>query len=311
MPSKLGLEEFVRVILGRVQGRLIAMPLQRGAGVITSLARADGILQIPQELEGHDLEEKVPVRLLRPHEQLDHTLIMIGSHDNSIDVLANELKLRDSRLHLSSSNVGSLGGLMAIRRAQTHLAGSHLLDTETGEYNVSYIERYLKGTPLRLVQLAMRQQGLLVRPGNPKGIRGIEDLLRPEVSYINRQAGAGTRILIDYCLKQAGLSSEGIRGYDQEEFTHMAVAVNVLSGRADAGMAIYASAKALQLDFIPIAEERYDLVIPESSWGDSKTQVVLDIIVSGSFRRMVTDLGGYDVSASGTVVGIWDGERWI
>jgi len=311
MPSKLGLEEFVRVILGRVQGRLIAMPLQRGAGVITSLARADGILQIPQELEGHDLEEKVPVRLLRPHEQLDQTLIMIGSHDNSIDVLANELKLRDSRLHLSSSNVGSLGGLMAIRRAQTHLAGSHLLDTETGEYNVSYIERYLKGTPLRLVQLAMRQQGLLVRPGNPKGIRGIEDLLRPEVSYINRQAGAGTRILIDYCLKQAGLSSEGIRGYDQEEFTHMAVAVNVLSGRADAGMAIYASAKALQLDFIPIAEERYDLVIPESSWGDSKTQVVLDIIVSGSFRRMVTDLGGYDVSASGTVVGIWDGERWI
>lgn len=311
MPSKLGLEEFVRVILGRVQGRLIAMPLQRGAGVITSLARADGILQIPQELEGHDLEEKVPVRLLRPHEQLDHTLIMIGSHDNSIDVLANELKLRDSRLHLSSSNVGSLGGLMAIRRNQTHLAGSHLLDTETGEYNVSYIERYLKGTPLRLVQLAMRQQGLLVRPGNPKGIRGIEDLLRPEVSYINRQAGAGTRILIDYCLKQAGLSSEGIRGYDQEEFTHMAVAVNVLSGRADAGMAIYASAKALQLDFIPIAEERYDLVIPESSWGDSKTRVVLDIIVSGSFRRMVAELGGYDVSASGTVVGIWDGEKWI
>ncbi len=311
MPSKLGLEEFVRVILGRVQGRLIAMPLQRGAGVITSLARADGILQIPQELEGHDLEEKVPVRLLRPHEQLDHTLIMIGSHDNSIDVLANELKLRDSRLHLSSSNVGSLGGLMAIRRGQTHLAGSHLLDTETGEYNVSYIERYLKGTPLRLVQLAMRQQGLLVRPGNPKGIRGIEDLLRPEVSYINRQAGAGTRILIDYCLKQAGLSSEGIRCYDQEEFTHMAVAVNVLSGRADAGMAIYASAKALQLDFIPIAEERYDLVIPESSWGDSKTQVVLDIIVSGSFRRMVAELGGYDVSASGTVVGIWDGEKWI
>lgn len=311
MPSKLGLEEFVRVILGRVQGRLIAMPLQRGAGVITSLARADGILQIPQELEGHDLEEKVPVRLLRPHEQLDHTLIMIGSHDNSIDVLANELKLRDSRLHLSSSNVGSLGGLMAIRRNQTHLAGSHLLDTETGEYNVSYIERYLKGTPLRLVQLAMRQQGLLVRPGNPKGIRGIEDLLRPEVSYINRQAGAGTRILIDYCLKQAGLSSEGIRGYDQEEFTHMAVAVNVLSGRADAGMAIYASAKALQLDFIPIAEERYDLVIPESSWGDSKTRVVLDIIVSGSFRRMVGELGGYDVSASGTVVGIWDGEKWI
>ena len=310
MPSKLGLEEFVRVILGCVQGRLIAMPLQRGAGVITSLVRADGILQIPQELEGHEVEESVHVRLLRPQEQLDDTLIMIGSHDNSIDVLANELKRRDSRIHLSSSNVGSLGGLMAIRRGQTHLAGSHLLDTETGEYNFSYIERYLKSIPLRIVQLAMRQQGLLVHPGNPKNIRGIEDLLRPEVSFINRQAGAGTRILLDYCLRRSGLSPEEIRGYDQEEFTHMAVAVNVLSGRADTGMAIYASAKALGLDFIPIAEERYDLVIPETSWADPKMQLVLEIIVSASFRKMVADLGGYDVSASGTVKGIWNGQNW-
>ena len=208
MPSKLGLEEFVRVILGRVRGRLIAMPLQRGAAVITSLTRADGILQIPQELEGHEVEETVRVRLLRPEDQLDHTLIMIGSHDNTLDVIANELKRRDSRLHLSSSNVGSLGGLIAVRRGQTHLTGSHLLDTETGEYNFSYIERYLKGTPVRLVQLAMRQQGLLVRPGNPKKIRGVEDLLRPEVTFINRQAGAGTRILLDYCLQQSGLSPE-------------------------------------------------------------------------------------------------------
>jgi molybdenum cofactor synthesis domain-containing protein len=310
MPSKLGLEEFVRVILGRVQGRLIAMPLQRGAAVITSLTRADGILQIPQELEGHEAEETVRVRLLRPEDQLDQTLIMIGSHDNTIDVIANELKRRDSRLHLSSSNVGSLGGLMAIRRGQTHLAGSHLLDTETGDYNSSYIQRYLKGTPLRLVQLAMRQQGLLIRSGNPKHIRGVEDLLRPDVTFINRQAGAGTRILLDYCLQQSGLSPETIRGYDQEEFTHMAVAVNVLSGRADAGMAIFASARALNLDFIPIAEERYDLVIPETSWDDPKIQLLLEIIVSAPFRKMVTDLGGYDVGASGTVVGVWDGEQW-
>ncbi len=311
MASKLGMEEFVRVILGRVRGRLIAMPLQRGAAVITSLTRADGILQIPQELEGHEVEETVRVRLLRPEDQLDHTLIMIGSHDNTIDVIANELKRRDSRLHLSSSNVGSLGGLIAVRRGQTHLAGSHLLDTETGEYNFSYIERYLKGTPVRLVQLAMRQQGLLVRPGNPKDIRGVGDLLRPDVVYINRQAGAGTRILLDYCLQQSGLSPEAIRGYGQEEFTHMAVAVSVLSGRADAGMAIYASARALALDFVPIAEERYDLVIPESSWHDPKIQLLLDIIVSAPFRKMVTDLGGYDVGDSGTVKGVWDGEKWI
>lgn len=311
MPSKLGLEEFVRVILGRVQGKLIAMPLQRGAGIITSLTRADGLLRIPQDLEGIEVNETVRVRLLRPEHELENTLVMIGSHDNTIDVLANELKKRDSRIHLSSSNVGSLGGLMAIRRGQAHLAGSHLLDTETGGYNHAYVEKYLKGIPLRLVQLAKRQQGLLLRAGNPKNILGIQDLLREDVTFINRQAGSGTRILLDYSLQQLGISPEGIRGYEQEEFTHMAVAVNVLSGRADAGMAIYASARALDLDFIPVAEERYDLVIPESGWDDSKLRLLREIIVSETFRQTVTSLGGYDVSESGTVMGCWDGEKWI
>ena len=271
-PSKLGLEEFTRVILGKVEGRLVAMPIQRGAGIITSLTRADGILQIPQEQEGADEGEEVEIRLMRPQDQLDFTLIMIGSHDNTIDAISNELKGRDSRVHLSSSNVGSLGGLLALRRRQAHFAGSHLLDTDSGEYNYSYIERYLKGTPVRVVQLAMRQQGLLIRSGNPKGIKGIEDLVRPEVSFINRQAGSGTRVLFDYALQKHSISADAIKGYDQEEFTHMAVAVNVLSGRADAGMAIYSSAKALGLDFIPVAEERYDLVIGESAWSDFKVQ---------------------------------------
>lgn len=311
MPSRLGLEEFVRVILGRVQGKLVAMPLQRGAGVLTSLTRADGLLQIPQELEGLELGQQVQVRLLRPKEQLDHTLIMIGSHDNTIDVLANELKCRDSRIHLSSSNVGSLGGLMAVRRGQAHFAGSHLLDTSSGDYNYSYIENYLQGTPVRLVQLAKRQQGLLLRPGNPNNIRGIEDLLRSDVRYINRQNGSGTRILFDYALRQSGVAADAIAGYDQEEFTHMAVAVSILSGRADAGMAIYASAKALGLDFIPVAEERYDLVIAEAGWQDPKIQLVLDIIRSQTFRKMVTELGGYEVSASGTLMGTWDGNQWL
>ncbi|MHC1729823.1 MAG: molybdopterin biosynthesis protein [Syntrophobacteraceae bacterium] len=311
MPSKLGLEEFARVILGRVRGRLVAMPIQRGAGIITSLTRADGILQIPQEQEGIDEGKEVEIRLLRPKEQLEYTLIMIGSHDNTIDVIANELKGRDSRIHLSSSNVGSLGGLMALRRGQTHFAGSHLLDSDSGEYNYSYVERYLRGTPVRLVELAMRQQGLLIRKGNPKGIQGIEDLLRPDVSFVNRQGGSGTRVLFDYCLQQRAMPQDEISGYDQEEFTHMAVAVNILSGRADAGMAIYSSAKALDLDFIPVAEERYDLVVPESSWGDSKIEMVFNIIVSDSFRRVVASMGGYDVSDSGRVMGIWDGDKWI
>lgn len=311
MPSKLGLEEFLRVILGRVQGKLIAMPLQRGAGVITSLTRADGILQIPQDLEGMDVGEPVRVRLLRPAGDLDHTVIMIGSHDNTLDVIANELKRHDSRIHLSSSNVGSLGGLMAVRRGQTHLAGSHLLETETGAYNYSYLERYLSEVPLRLVQLARRQQGFLLKPGNPRQIKGIEDLTRDDVTFVNRQAGSGTRILFDYELDRGGIGPDRIHGYDQEEFTHMAVAVSVLSGRADAGMAIYASAKALGLDFIPVAQERYDLVIPESSWLDEKIQLILRIVASESFRAMVREMGGYDVSESGRIMGIWDGRSWV
>ncbi|SPF42710.1 Molybdenum cofactor synthesis domain (fragment) [Syntrophobacter sp. SbD1] len=310
LPSKLGLEEFARVILGRVDNRLIAMPIQRGAGIITSLTRADGILQIPQEQEGMEEGAEVEVRVLRAKDQLDFTLIMIGSHDNTIDLIANELKSRDSRIHLSSSNVGSLGGMMALKRRQTHFAGSHLLDPQTGEYNYSYVERYLKGTPVRLVELAMREQGLVIGKGNPKRINGLEDLLRPDVAFINRQAGSGTRVLLDYCLQQRGLPAEEIKGYDQEEFTHMSVAVNVLSGRADAGMAIYASAKALDLDFIPIGRERYDLVIAESAWLDFKMRAVLDVIASDSFRRTVTAMGGYEVSDSGRVKGVWDGEKW-
>lgn len=311
LPSKLGLEEFVRVILGRVEGRLVTVPIQRGAGIITSLTRADGILQIPQEQEGIDEGAEVEVRLLRPGEQFDHTLIMIGSHDNTIDLIANELKGRDSRIHLSSSNVGSLGGLMALRRRQTHFAGSHLLDTQIGEYNYSYVERYLKGIPVRLVQLAMREQGLIVAKGNPKGITGIKDLFRPDVVFINRQAGSGTRILFDYSIQQVGLRSDQINGYEQEEFTHMGVAIGVLSGRADVGMAIYSSARALDLEFIPFARERYDLVIAESALSDFKMKTTLDIIASDSFRRKVTSMGGYDVLNSGRIMGTWDGERWV
>ncbi len=311
LPSRLGLEEFVRVILGRVAGKLVAMPLQRGAGVITSLTRADGILRIPQELEGMEVAAPTKVRLLRSREQLDRTLIMIGSHDNTLDVLANELKKRDSRVHLSSSNVGSLGGLLAVRQGHCHLAGSHLLDTVTGEYNFSHIERYLKGTPVRLVRLAARTQGFLLKPGNPKGIRGVRDLVRPDVTFLNRQAGSGTRILLDYLLQKEDLASRGIVGYDQEEFTHMAVAVNVLSGRADTGMAIFAAARALDLDFVPVTEEQYDLVIPESEWEDPKVRMLLDIVVSGPFRRTVAAMGGYDTARSGELVGRWDGREWL
>jgi putative molybdopterin biosynthesis protein len=309
--SKLGLEEFVRVVLGRVGGELVAVPIQRGAGLITSLTRADGIVRIPHNEEGFDAGRKVDVELLKPEYAIAHNIIMIGSHDNTIDVIASELKARDSRLHLSSSNVGSLSGLLALRKGHAHLAGSHLLDTSDGTYNFSFIEKYLRGVPVRLVELVKRQQGFMLAPGNPKNIRSIHDLKRSDVRFINRQAGAGTRILFDYELQQAGISPDQIAGYDQEEYTHMAVAVAILSGRADVGMGIYAAAKALGLEFIPIAQERYDLVIREDAFTDEKIRLLMDVIKSDRFRSIVRDLGGYDPFNSGSVIGIWDGERWV
>jgi putative molybdopterin biosynthesis protein len=309
--SKLGLEEFVRVVLGRVGGELVAVPIQRGAGLITSLTRADGIVRIPHNEEGFDAGRKVDVELLKPEYAIAHNIIMIGSHDNTIDVIASELKARDSRLHLSSSNVGSLSGLLALRKGHAHLAGSHLLDTSDGTYNFSFIEKYLRGVPVRLVELVKRQQGFMLAPGNPKNIKSIHDLKRSDVRFINRQAGAGTRILFDYELQQAGISPDQIAGYEQEEYTHMAVAVAILSGRADVGMGIYAAAKALGLEFIPIAQERYDLVIREDAFTDEKIRLLMDVIKSDRFRSIVRDLGGYDPSNSGSVIGIWDGERWV
>jgi putative molybdopterin biosynthesis protein len=303
IPSKLGLEEHVRVILGSVGGRTVAMPLGGGAGVITSLVRADGILRIPQETDGLAEGGKGQVELLIPREAMDDRLLAIGSHDLTIDLLNSLLKERSGgRVTISSSNVGSVGGLIALRRGSAHLAGSHLLDTETGEYNLSYIRRYLPDTPVALVTLVHRWQGFMTLPGNPRGIRGIGDLARPDVLFVNRQTGSGTRILLDYELSRAGIAPAGVAGYANEEYTHMSVAMAVASGAADAGLGICAAAQALSLDFIPVARERYDLVIPRAFLEDEKISLLIEIIRSEEFRRKVLEMGGYEVHETGNIV---------
>lgn len=306
-PSKLGLEEFLRVKLGRIRDRIVAAPLPRGAGSITTLTRADGIIRIPVDSEGVGTDETIQAELLRPIEEIEGAVIAIGSHDNTLDLLGDMLRKRNPGYSLSSGNVGSLGGLLTLKRGFSHLAGSHLLDTETGDYNISYIKKHLKGLPLRLVNLVTRQQGFIVAPGNPKGIRSVSDLVRDNVSYINRQAGAGTRILLDDQLGAADIDPGRIKGYENEEFTHMAVAVAVLSGRADTGMAIYAAAKALDLDFVPVTTERYDLVIPEEFWAESKIQTLLEVVRSEIFKSSVLKLGGYGVEQTGELLWTWDG----
>jgi molybdenum cofactor synthesis domain-containing protein len=302
LPSKPGLEEHVRVILGKVGERVIAIPLAGGAGMMTSLVRADGILRIPPEISGYSEGEQAAVELLTSEKALNNRLLAIGSHDLTIDLLASSIKERSEGLiTISSSNIGSMGGLLAVEKGIAHFAGSHLLDTQTGEYNRSYVQRYVKNTPVSLVTLVHRWQGLMIAKGNPKGIQGILDLTRPDVDLINRQSGSGTRILLDYELQKAGINPATIAGYRSEEYTHMSVAMAVTSGRADVGMGILAAAQALNLDFIPVARERYDLVIPTNLLNDERIILLLEIIRSNRFIDQVLALGGYEVEETGKI----------
>ncbi|MCF8086359.1 MAG: molybdopterin biosynthesis protein [Desulfohalobiaceae bacterium] len=307
VPSKLGQEEFLRLCVGQVGEELVGTPLPRGAGLITSLTRAQGMARIPAESEGKQAGEFLRTELLVPRQELERVLVCVGSHDNTIDLLANELMGLESPLTLTSTNVGSMGGLQAIRDGSAHLAGTHLFDPQSGEYNFPFLDRIIGDMPVTAVNLAIRHQGLLVAKGNPLGIRGIEDLTREEVRFVNRQRGAGTRILLDDALNRHGISGQSIQGYDREEFTHMAVAVNVKSGVADCGMGIHAAAKALDLDFVPFARERYDLVIPRAFHEEPKIQTLLGLIRQPDLQTKIRDLGGYETPWTGRIVRPGDG----
>jgi|SRR5271157_1101304 len=298
--SPAGDDDYLRVTVGRVGEKLLAAPLSRGAGVISSLVQADGLVIIPRGVQGMDAGESVPVHLYRSKAEIDRTIFCIGSHDMTLDLLAQFLAERDRRL--ASANVGSQGGLVALQRGEAHLAGSHLLDPETGEFNVPYLPKFLPGVPVRLVALVGREQGLLVRKGNPKRIHDLGDLSRADVRFVNRQRGAGTRLLLDYQLKLRGLPAEAIQGYNQEEYTHLGVAAAVASDRSDCGLGIAAAAEALGLDFIPLFQERYDLVIPKSYAESALLSPLFDILQDPAFREAVSKMPGYDVSVMGRVI---------
>ncbi|MBW2407356.1 MAG: molybdopterin biosynthesis protein [Deltaproteobacteria bacterium] len=300
--SKLGLEEFIRVKLGAVGDKIVAIPLPRGAGCITTLTEADGIIRVPKNSEGINPQEPVTAELLRPLASIQNTIVVVGSHDNSLDVLANQIRAGRKNLNISSSHIGSMGGLMAIKKRGCHLAGSHLLDTQDGSYNISYLKKYLPDIKVKLVNLVLRDQGLILPRGNPKTIKDIEDLRRRDITFINRQAGSGTRILLDYRLKQLGIHPSDVNGYENEEFTHMSVAVAVQSGAVDVALGIYAAAKALNLDFIPVVTEQYDLVIPEIYFESENIQILLETIDSSGFKSQVEALGGYSTKRTGEII---------
>ncbi len=301
LPSKAGMEEFRRVTAGMVEGRVIAVPVKKGAGSISTIIRANAIMRIPLEAEGFEEGRQVELELLRPWQDLEKTLICIGSHDLTLDLIADRLKRQSPSFQMASTHVGSLGGLVAVSRGLAHMAGTHLLDPEDGSYNVSYVNRFVRERNARLINLVYRQQGFMVASGNPRGIRGISDLSRDDIVFVNRQAGSGTRVLLDFELQKAGIDPDAVRGYENEEFTHMAVAVSVLSGKADAGLGILSAARALGLDFIPVCEERYDLLIPEECLQHPVMKEVLDCLSSTEFKREVEALGGYSTRDTGKV----------
>ncbi|MEE4352740.1 MAG: molybdopterin biosynthesis protein [Desulfatiglans sp.] len=299
IPSKLGIEEFLRVNIGKVGRNYTATPLARAAGAITTLTKAEGILRIPALSEGISQNEEVEAGLLVEPKDLLNTVVVIGSHDMTLDILADEIRREGLNLRISSGNVGSLGGLIALRKGSCHMAGSHLLDTETGEYNLPFVRKYMKGMKVSIFHLVLRDQGLIIAKGNPKKIKGIKDLVRKDITFVNRQPGSGTRILLDYKLEQLGIDPQSINGYERTEYTHMTVAVDVLSGAADCGMGIFAAAKALDLNFVSMVREQYDLIIPSEFLDTPNIQAVLKSIRSPHFRERVTFLGGYDPSKSG------------
>ena len=298
--SPAGDDDFLRVIVGRVGEKLLAAPLSRGAGVISSLVRADGLVVLPRGSQGQPAGAEVTVSLYRTPADLERTIFTIGSHDICLDLLAQFLSARDRRM--ASANVGSQGGLVALRRGEAHMAGSHLLDPVSGEYNLAAVHQYLPDMPVKVVALVGRQQGLFILRGNPKNICDLDDLVRSDVTFMNRQRGSGTRVLLDFHLGSKGIAPENIRGYNQEEYTHLAVAAAVASGRADCGLGITAAAHALDLDFIPLFQERYDLVIPSQHADSVLMAPLFDVLHDAGFSQAVAELPGYDITPMGKIV---------
>jgi len=298
--SSLKYLEFIRARLGKVGGRIVAVPLNRGAGVVSSFVKADGIIHVPQNVEGYEAGEKARVELLRPMSEIEQTLVITGSHDPLIDEVIDIMRRTWPDSFVASSHVGSMGGIMAVKRGEAHLGGVHLLDEASGEYNRAYVRKYIPEGKVKLVRCVQRSQGLMVAKGNPLGIRGIEDL--PRLRYVNRQKGSGTRILLDYLLKQSCLNVESITGYEREEITHTAVAAAVASGTADAGMGILSAARIYDLDFIPICKEEYDLLISESALSMESVQRLISILQSNELAARLEKLGGYQIDQPGEII---------
>ena len=299
--SSIGEDEFIRVNVGKIDDKFVVCPTQQGAGVLMSLVKSDGFLKIPRLTEGIEAGTNVNVILFNNDNDISKSIFLAGSHDPSIDLIINKL-YAEQGIRLISSNTGSIGGLLALKRKETHIAGSHLLDEETGSYNISHVKSFLQGHKIYLVNLAYRTQGLIVKKGNPKNITSISDIAQTNIEFVNRQLGSGTRILLDYELKSKKINLKNIRGYERQEITHLGVAATVESGIADVGLGLLSAAKAFGLEFIPVTKEKFDLIIPEQYYNSSFLEPLLKLIKSDEYRKSIVGLGGYDTKETGKTI---------
>lgn len=300
-PSKMGVEELIRVNLIKKGHSIYAIPLARGASLMSSLAYADGIVRIPEELEGIEEENEVDCELLINPEILDGRITIIGSHDILLSILRDLLREKDPRSELLSVACGSLSGIVAFKRGIADLVTTHIFDPEERAYNVPILKRLLGDKRWTLINLAKRSLGIVVRKGNPKGIKSIEDIALKRAKFINRQVGSGTRILFDLYLKEKGIQKESIDGYEKEESSHMKVGVMIKMGAADCGITTLTVARLFDLDFIPLAEEDFDLLVSEEILNDVSFRKLYDIISSSVFKDRLSSLGGYNLSETGQI----------
>lgn len=289
----MGAEDFVRMTIGYVDGQYVANPLTRAAGVTMSFVRADGMLVVPPNELGFEQGEMTEVELLRPLEEIKNSIVFTGSHDLTIDLLSSQLKRVQTEKKIVSSHVGSMAGLLAIRKGEAHLAGIHLLDPEEKQYNISYVNKILAGQDVVLYPFLKRKQGWILPKGNPSNVKNVADLAEKKLPFVNRQKGAGTRILFDLLLKESGISPEQINGYEREMFSHLAVAAEVKGDERAAGLGIYPAAKAMDLDFLPIMDEEYDLLMTRSFYESESGKQLIEIIQSAAFKQQVERIGGY------------------
>lgn len=293
--STMGAEDFVRMTIGHVNGEYIANPLTRAAGVTMSLVKADGLLVVPPDQLGYEQGDVVDVELLKSVEEIDTAVVFNGSHDLTIDILSSFLRNESKGAKIISSHVGSMAGIMAIRKGEAQLAGIHLLDPDTKEYNRSYVQRFLAGQEVVLYPFLKRKQGWMLPKGNPLKIENVTDIVKNNALFVNRQKGAGTRILFDLLLRENGIESEQIIGYEREMFSHLSVAAEVKGSPSAIGLGIYPAAKAMELDFIPVADEEYDLLMTKTFYESTQGKQLINIIQSETFKSRVEAIGGYSV----------------